>query len=636
MNKSTEPDRTGLLRRLAWAGSGFALGLIVLGGIVRITGSGMGCGDHWPRCNGQWFPPLDLPTLIESSHRWAAALVSLLVLAVAVVALKRHRSEPALRNPALLAAVILVAQVLLGAVTVKLVLPPSVVITHFANAMLLLAALLVVALRASSTAGVPLPKAERHASHGMVLATAGLGFVVILFGAQVANFDAGLLCLGFPLCNGSALPRGGALAGLHWSHRVLAFGFVALLGVLVARVRRAAGPDNGRLRLWTSVALGATLLQVAVAAAMILHLLPTGLRALHLLVGTAIWAALVVMTFHSARTPRSAAEEVVSTTDEPARPSVLADMVTLTKPRIISLLLVTTVAPMFITPAGLPAPLLVFWVVIGGYLMAGGANAINMWFDRDIDTQMSRTKSRPIPSGRISPTFGLAFGIGLALLAFAIFWDRVNPLSAWLALGGLLFYVFVYTIWLKRTSPQNIVIGGAAGAFPPLVGWAAMTGGLDLAAVYLFAIVFYWTPPHFWALALIKQADYARAGIPMMPVARGEARTKYEMLVYTLILLPLTILPSFFGALGPFYGVAAALLGARLLWYCIRVLREQPVTPVAWGMYRYSLLYLALLFVAMGVDRALPFGRRAPVGQVIILDHASREAGLSVNRHLDH
>jgi protoheme IX farnesyltransferase len=638
LNTSTERDQAGLLRRLAWAGSGFALGLIVLGGIVRITGSGMGCGDHWPRCNGQWFPPLDLPTLIEISHRWAAAVVSLLVLAVAVVALKRHRSEPALRNPALLAALILVAQVLLGAVTVKLVLPPSVVITHFANAMLLLAALLVVALRASSPARLPLPNGQRHASHGLVLATAGLGFVVILFGAQVANFDAGLLCLGFPLCNGSALPPEGALAGLHWTHRALAFGFLGLVGALLTKVRRDAGPRTGRLRLWASVVLGATLVQVGVAAAMVLHLLPTGLRALHLLVGTAIWAALVVLTFHSGRTPSLAAasDEAGAAGAERATPSRLADLVTLTKPRIISLLLVTTVAPMFITPAGLPAPLLVFWVVLGGYLMAGGANAINMWFDRDIDTRMSRTKLRPIPSGRITPAFGLAFGIGLAILAFAIFWYQVNPLSAWLALGGLLFYVFVYTIWLKRSSPQNIVIGGAAGAFPPLVGWAAMTGGLDLAAVYLFAIVFYWTPPHFWALALIKQADYARAGIPMMPVARGEARTKYEMLVYTLILLPLTILPSFFGALGPFYGVAAALLGARLLWYCVRVLRERPVTPVAWGMYRYSLLYLALLFVAMGVDRALPFGRPAAAQQVIILDHASREAGIPVSGHLDH
>jgi protoheme IX farnesyltransferase len=526
--------------------------------------------------------------------------------------------------------VILVIQLLLGAVTVKLVLPPSVVITHFANAMLLLAALLSVALRASAEARLPLPRRQRHASHGLALATAGLGFVVILFGAQVANFDAGLLCLGFPLCNGSALPPEGALAGLHWTHRVLAFGFLVLLGVLVARVSRDPGPRTGPLRLWASVVLGATLVQVGVAAAMILQLLPTGLRALHLLVGTAIWAALVILTYHSGRTPSAAAVPDV------AQPSLLADLVTLTKPRIISLLLVTTVAPMFITPAGLPSPLLVLWVVLGGYLMAGGANAINMWFDRDIDTQMTRTRLRPIPSGRIRPAFALAFGIGLAILAFAVFRYQVNPLSAWLALGGLLFYVFVYTIWLKRSTPQNIVIGGAAGAFPPLVGWAAMTGGLDLAAVYLFAIVFYWTPPHFWALALIKQADYARAGIPMMPVVRGEARTKYEMLVYTLILLPLTILPSFFGALGPFYGVAAALLGARLLWYCLRVRRESPVTPVAWGMYRYSLLYLALLFVAMGVDRALPFSRPPVPQQVIILDHASREAGIPMSGHLDH
>jgi protoheme IX farnesyltransferase len=335
-----------------------------------------------------------------------------------------------------------------------------------------------------------------------------------------------------------------------------------------------------------------------------------------------VWATLVVLVFYSARTPAPEGEPLKA---ERTRPSLVADLVTLTKPRIISLLLVTTVAPMFITPAGLPSASLVLWVVLGGYLMAGGANAINMWFDRDIDDKMSRTRLRPIPAGRISATVGLAFGISLGLLAFAIFWYRVNSLSAWLALGGLLFYVFIYTIWLKRSSPQNIVIGGAAGAFPPLVGWAAVTGRLDLAAIYLFAIIFYWTPPHFWALALIKQGEYARAGVPMLPVVRGEARTKFEMLAYTLILLPLTLMPAFFGALGAFYGIAAALLGARLLWYCIQLLREQSVTPVAWRMYRYSLLYLALLFAAMGIDRALPFGHRAPAEPVIILDRPERE-----------
>jgi protoheme IX farnesyltransferase len=636
LNLISERHRAGLLRRLAWTGSGFAIGIIVLGGVVRITGSGMGCGEHWPRCNGEWFPPLDLPALIEISHRWAAALVGVLVFAVAAVALRRHRAEPRLRNPALLAAGLLVVQVLLGAVTVKLVLPPWVVITHFVNAMLLLTALLVLALRASTKSAAPLPRQERHDSHGLVLITAGLGFVVILFGAQVANFEAGLLCLGFPLCNGSALPPEGDLALLHWSHRALAFGFLVVLAVLVARLYGSGGIESAPVRRWAAIAMGATLVQVGVAAAMILHLLPTGLRALHLLVGTVIWTALVILTFNSGRTPKSASVPSESgPVGDRTGPSLAADLVTLTKPRIISLLLVTTVAPMFITPAGLPSPLLVLWVVVGGYLMAGGANAINMWFDRDIDIRMARTRLRPIPSGRITPAFGLAFGLGLAALAFAVFWTQVNPLSAWLALGGLLFYVFIYTIWLKRSSPQNIVIGGAAGAFPPLVGWAAVTGGLDLAAVYLFAIVFYWTPPHFWALALVKQADYARAGIPMMPVARGEARTKYEMLVYTLILLPLTVLPFFFGALGPFYGVAAALLGARLLWYCVRVVRERSVTPVAWGMYRYSLLYLALLFVAMGLDRSLPFGRR-PVPQVIILDHASRQGALPVSGHPGH
>jgi protoheme IX farnesyltransferase len=275
---------------------------------------------------------------------------------------------------------------------------------------------------------------------------------------------------------------------------------------------------------------------------------------------------------------------------------------------------------MFITDRGLPSVSLVLWVLLGGYLMAGGANAINMWFDRDIDDRMSRTRRRPIPAGRISPAAGLTFGLALGAAAFGIFWTRVNHLSAWLALGGLLFYVLIYTMWLKRSTTQNIVIGGAAGAFPPLVGYAAMTGTIDLAAVYLFAIIFYWTPPHFWALALIKQGDYARAGVPMMPVVRGEQRTKVEMLIYTLFLLPLTIMPSVFGALGAFYGVAATLLGARLLWYCVQLLRAPGVPPLAWKMYRFSLLYLALLFAAMGVDRALPFGHRDRATELFILD----------------
>jgi protoheme IX farnesyltransferase len=631
---STTPDRTRLVRRLAWAGAALAFGLIVLGGVVRITGSGMGCGDHWPRCDGQWFPPLDLPTLIEIGHRWVAALVSVMVFVVAAVAWRRHRHEPALRNPATLAAVLLVVQVLLGAVTVKLALPPWVIITHLANAMLLLAALMVVALRAGAPESPAAAPIQRHPQHRLVLVTAGFGFVVILFGAQVANFHAGLLCLGFPLCDGGVLPPASSLAALHWAHRVLAFAFLGLAGVMVARLTRRHDPSSYLLRRAASVVLAATVAQIGVAAAMVLQLLPPTLRALHLLVGTLVWASLVLLVFRSGRTP--AYDPSTENATGPRRPSLAADLVTLTKPRIISLLLVTTVAPMFITPAGLPTAGQVLWVIVGGYLMAGGANTINMWFDRDIDTRMTRTRLRPIPAGRISAGFGLAFGVLLGLVAFAIFWYKVNELSAWLALAGLLFYVVIYTNWLKRTSPQNIVIGGAAGAFPPLVGWAAMTNRLDLAAVYLFAIIFYWTPPHFWALALIKQADYARAGIPMMPVVRGEARTKYEMLVYTLMLLPLTIMPTLFGALGLFYGIAAAILGARLLWYCVRLLRERTVTPVAWQLYKYSLLYLALLFTAMGIDRAIPFGHADAPARMIILGQPADALATPAGVHIHH
>ncbi len=289
------------------------------------------------------------------------------------------------------------------------------------------------------------------------------------------------------------------------------------------------------------------------------------------------------------------------TAQQQAQPSLLRDMVMLTKPRIISLLLVTTVAPMFV--AGNPTWLNVLVVVIGGYLMAGGANAVNMYLDRDIDMQMSRTKLRPIPSGRMGARAVLAFGVALATAATFLLARFTNVLTALLALGGFYFYIFVYTRWLKRTTPQNIVIGGAAGAFPPLVGWAAMTGTIDLTAVYLFLIIFYWTPPHFWALALLKQRDYGRAGIPMAPLVWGERRTMLQMLWYNVILIAFTLLPFTFGAFGMIYFVSALVLGGLLLAGVIRILNAKDWTQPAWQVYKFSLLYLALLFIAMVIDR---------------------------------
>jgi len=288
---------------------------------------------------------------------------------------------------------------------------------------------------------------------------------------------------------------------------------------------------------------------------------------------------------------------------EPRTRSLARDLVALTKPRIISLLLVTTIAPMFV--AGSPSLPLVLAVFVGGYLMAGGANAVNMYIDRDIDDRMSRTRLRPIPSGRMQPREVLAFGILLSTTATFLLAQAANVLTAALALAGFYFYVFIYTRWLKRSTPQNIVIGGAAGAFPPLVGWAAVTNRIDLFGVYLFLIIFYWTPPHFWALALLKQKDYGRAGVPMAPLVWGETETKRQMFWYTVILIPLTLLPYAFGVLGPVYLASAAILGVVFLVEVLRVMRATEWTKSAWRLYKFSLLYLALLFAAMVVDRGL-------------------------------
>ncbi|MDR0786864.1 MAG: heme o synthase [Gemmatimonadota bacterium] len=296
----------------------------------------------------------------------------------------------------------------------------------------------------------------------------------------------------------------------------------------------------------------------------------------------------------------------------------LRDYVTLTKPRVISLLLVTTLAPMVLAAGGWPEWRTILWTMLGGYLMAGGANAINMYIDRDIDSLMGRTRFRPIASGRMSPAHGLGFGITIAAASFAIFVLAVNVFSAVLAFAGLLYYVFIYTRWLKRTSPQNIVIGGAAGAFPPLVGWAAVTGGLSLTALYLFLIVFFWTPPHFWALALVKQKDYGRVGVPMAPNVWGEKKTLQQMLLYTIVLLPLTLVPATLGELGWVYGVSAALLGLWLLRGVVQVTRAADFTAPAWSLYKNSLLYLALLFAAVLVDGLVPGHRDASTPSVIL------------------
>ena len=282
----------------------------------------------------------------------------------------------------------------------------------------------------------------------------------------------------------------------------------------------------------------------------------------------------------------------------PVLPTVVRDYLTLTKPKVQSLLLFTTITTMYV--AGDPSIGLVFLTCLGGALSAGGAGAINHAVDRDIDRTMARTANRPVASGRVSATAATAFGIGLGVASFLLLALAVNPLAAALSLSGLLGYVCVYTLWLKRTTPQNIVIGGAAGAVPPLVAWAAVTGSLSGMAFYLFAIVFFWTPPHFWALSLLMKDEYAKAGIPMLPVVRGEEETRRQILLYTVLLYAVTQLPFCAGGLGVAYLVPSMLLGAGFIYFAARLYRSR---ERRWALktYLYSLAYLALLFLAMAI-----------------------------------
>ena len=278
---------------------------------------------------------------------------------------------------------------------------------------------------------------------------------------------------------------------------------------------------------------------------------------------------------------------------------LVADYVALTKPRVQTLLLFTTVTTMLV--AGSPSLRLVLLTCLGGYLSAGGAGAVNHAFDRAIDARMARTARRPVPSGRVSAPAATIFGCVLAALSVVVLAVWVNPLAAGLSLCGFLGYTLVYTVWLKRRTPQNIVIGGAAGAVPPLVGWAAATGNLTLPALFLFLIVFFWTPPHFWALALVIKRDYAAARVPMLPVVRGDDETARQIVWYSLVLVGVTLLPFAWRTAGVLYLAAALLLGALFLRLAWR-LRRETTTARAGALFRYSLLYLALLFVVLAID----------------------------------
>ncbi len=380
-----------------------------------------------------------------------------------------------------------------------------------------------------------------------------------------------------------------AAAALHLdlAHRVLA---AAALPPLVA-VAIASLVAQPRLRPAALTALGLFLAEVAAGGVSSLTGRPGWAVTVHVVVAAAALAAALVSAAATFR-------------DRSAGRVVWRDYVTLTKPRIMSLLLLTAACGMVVGAAGFPSPGLFVATMAGLALACGGASAFNHLLDRDIDRTMSRTDRRPVASGRVSPPRALEFGLALSAASFVLLGVTVNVVAAVLALVGNLFYVFVYTRWLKRSTPQNIVIGGAAGAIPPLVGWAAATGRITLPALALFLIVFVWTPPHFWALALLIKREYQAAGVPMLPVVRGDQEATRQILRYSFLMVAVTLLPAAIGISGWGYVAAAVILGAQFLRLARSLLRN-PVPSRAGALFHYSLLYLALLFVAMALDAAL-------------------------------
>jgi protoheme IX farnesyltransferase len=589
-------------RRLTVVTTAATFVLFAVGGLVRATDSGLGCPD-WPRCFGKLVPPAELHAWIEHSHRLVASVVMLLVAAL-VVAAWRTGQDRVVRRAAVAALVLVLAQALIGAFVVWWKLRADSVTLHLATALALVGLLIYIGFRARWPADPARRRPQDRGFVRLVGATAGLLYLQMLVGSTVTGHHAGLA---YPL-NVLLPDLGPSVARIQLAHRTLAMvvGALMLATWVVARRTQRAHPTVTRL---AGYAAGLVVVQIGLGVANVANRLSALTVVPHLAVGALLWGTMVALWLHADRFSGTAERDPAEPESAPARAarqSATAYFL-LTKPRIIELLLVTTVPTMFIAARGVPSPWLMAATLFGGALSAASANVLNCYLDRDIDALMRRTARRPLPAHRVEPADALRFGLVLGVGGFLWLWAFVNLLSAVLATSAILFYVFVYTIGLKRRSTQNIVIGGAAGAVPVLVGWSAVTGRVDLPALVLFAIIFYWTPPHFWALSLRFKDDYAAAGVPMLPVVRGARETSTQILYYTVLLVAVTLLLYPAGRMGAVYLAAAMALGGAFIWRALE-LRRNLDGRRAIRLFSFSNTYLALLFAAMALDAVVRGG----------------------------
>jgi heme o synthase len=600
--------------RLALAAAIVLFVLLVTGGMVRVAAGGGGCPD-WPTCLGQWTPPTGGSAVVDYAHRFTTFLATPLLLAAAWLGWRRFQAQPWLRRALVGTVVLLVGQIFFGALlagegawlAAAGIDRAWASVVHLSLSLLMLGSVLAAAMaayfletRQVGEAGEKNLQLRFDSPFGRyVRLVLVVLFVLLISGAVVSGANGSEACEGWPLCTPESL------AGwISLGHR----GVVAVAGLLMAGLLVQAWRTQRSQPAILTAATAAVVLffSQALMGARLVAGFPAYLLALHLASAVALWGAVIILEMAVGAAGRSAQAEAQEAAEfaqrRPRR--MLLDLLALTKPIVVALLLVTTYAGMVIGGEAWPNLSLVFFTLLGGFMAAGGSGAINQYIDRHDDSQMQRTQKRPIPDGRLEPAEGLAFGVGMALASFYLVAAFVNFLAALLTLAGIIYYVLLYSIFLKKTTVQNIVIGGGAGAIPPLVGWAAVTGSLNIPSLFLFAVVFMWTPPHFWALALVRRKDYARANVPMLPVVRGEKETRWQILVYTLELVGLTLLLPLFGLGGAIYLLGALVLGLWLLHAAWKVWREGG-NKLAWKMYRYSSMYLAFLFFVLMIDRVL-------------------------------
>jgi protoheme IX farnesyltransferase len=529
--------------------------------------------------------------------QWLLAPAIALILIAAVFAWRSYREARWISRPIFISLVVVGVQVFLAWLRFSSGANSGVVAAYLSSALLVHALVLTSAVVAFQLSGQKAISPTFDSPFArLTLFVLGLTFVTMVSGAIETVSGAAVACQGWLLCDGRLIPTH-SLAWIHLIHRLfVGLNSVGMLLLLISAWRTQRS-QTAVLVLTTSAAF-LFFSQGLIGAFFAPRNYPIELIGLHSATATAAWAILTVLAVQvGLSTTGLGTKYEYSGWREKAR-----DFLVLTKPIIVLLLLVTTFGGMIVGAQAMPPISIIFWTLIGGAMAAGGSGAINQYIDRDLDTLMRRTAKRPLAARRLTPAEGLAFGVGLCLLSFYLLAVFTNLLAALLSVVGMFYYVWVYSILLKRSTVQNIVIGGGAGAIPPLVGWAAATGSLTLPAVLLFLIIFFWTPPHFWALALLRAKEYEQGGIPMMPVVRGERETRKQILIYSIELVFLTLLGPLVGIGGGIYFFSAAALGLILLSMTWRLWRQGYTPKLAWRTYRYTSMYLTFIFLAMVVD----------------------------------